>query len=79
MGAGGLLGSTGGTLLTQHVLKQQGGLATHQEEDARQAFLQHANKKGDAFQRFTSAYEQTQPQRIYAEEEEEEEDDDADK
>ena len=79
MGAGGLLGATGGTLLTQHVLKQQGGLATHQEEDARQAFLQHANKKGDAFQRFTSAYEQTQPQRIYAAEEDDEEGDDADK
>jgi len=55
VGAGGQLGATGGTLLTQLVLKQQGGLKNPKEEDARQAFLQHANKV-DEFSRFTAAY-----------------------
>lgn len=76
VGAGGQLGATGGTLLTQHVLKQQGGLNNPKEEDARQAFLQHANKAGDEFSRFTAAYRKTQPDRILAEEEEEEEEED---
>lgn len=73
MGAGGAIGATGGTLLTQHVLKQQGGLKPPSEEDARQAFLRHADKKEDAFSRFTEAYRSTQPTRVYAEEEDEEE------
>ena len=45
MGAGGTIGATGGTLLTQHVLKQQGGLSNPKEEDARALFLRHAGKK----------------------------------
>lgn len=55
MGAQGTIGATGGTLLTQHVLKQQGGLA-NAEVDARAAFLRHADTKGDVFSRFTNAY-----------------------
>lgn len=55
VGAGGQLGATGGTLLTQHVLKQQGGLA-NAEVDARAAFLRHANKTDDEMSRFTAAY-----------------------
>jgi hypothetical protein len=73
MGAGGAIGATGGTLLTQHVLKQQGGLKPPSEEDARQAFLRHADKNEDAFSRFTQAYRSTQPTRLLAEEEAEEE------
>lgn len=73
VGAGGQLGATGGTLLTQHVLKQQGGLHNPKEEDARAAFLRHAGKTGDEIDRFTSAYRQTQPQQIFAEEEDEDE------
>lgn len=70
VGAGGQLGATGGTLLTQHVLHQQGGLANPKEDDARQAFLQHAGKAEDRFSRFTQAYYATQPKTIYAEDEE---------
>lgn len=55
VGAGGQLGATGGTLLTQHVLKQQGGLA-NAEVDARAAFLRHAQKTDDNISRFTAAY-----------------------
>lgn len=55
VGAGGQLGATGGTLLTQHVLKQQGGLA-NAEVDARAAFLRHAQKTDDDISRFTAAY-----------------------
>lgn len=73
MGAGGQIGATGGTLLTQHVLKQQGGLSNPKEEDARAAFLRHAGKTGDEIERFTSAYNKTQPDRIFHEDEEEEE------
>ena len=65
MGAGGQLGATGGTLLTQHVLKQQGGIVNPKEQDPRQAFLQHANKT-DEFNRFTAAYAKTQPQGMCA-------------
>ncbi|PRW20712.1 WD repeat-containing 70 [Chlorella sorokiniana] len=72
VGAGGQLGATGGTLLTQHVLKQQGGLA-NAEVDARAAFLRHANKNDDQISRFTAAYKATQPAPIFAEEEEDEE------
>ncbi len=73
MGAGGQLGASGGTLLTQHVLKQQGGLLNPKDEDARAMFLRHADKAADEFERFTAAYRATQPQRIYQQEEEEEE------
>lgn len=73
VGAGGQLGASGGTLLTQHVLKQQGGLLNPKDEDARAMFLRHADKAADEFERFTAAYRATQPQRIYQEEEEEEE------
>lgn len=72
MGAGGQIGATGGTLLTQHVLKQQGGLHNPKEEDARALFLRHADKAGDQIDRFTSAYQQTQPTRIFHEDSEEE-------
>lgn len=73
VGAGGQLGASGGTLLTQHVLKQQGGLVNPRDEDARAMFLRHADKASDEFERFTAAYRATQPQRIYQQEEEEEE------
>jgi hypothetical protein len=55
------------------VLAQQGGLANFKEEDARAAFLQHADKE-DAFSRFTAAYEKTQGPTVFAAEEEDEED-----
>ncbi|KAL4854123.1 WD repeat-containing protein 70 [Chlorella vulgaris] len=73
VGTGGRLGATGGTLLTAHVLAQQGGLANFKEEDARAAFLQHADKE-DVFSRFTAAYEKTQGPTVFAAEEEDEED-----
>ncbi|KAL4433682.1 hypothetical protein ABPG75_000123 [Micractinium tetrahymenae] len=73
VGAGGQLGASGGTLLTQHVLKQQGGLVNPKDEDARAMFLRHADKASDEFERFTAAYRATQPQRIYQQEEDDEE------
>lgn len=71
-GAGGKLGATGGTLLTQYILKHQGALKAPADEDVRASILRHAGKE-DEFSRFTAAYAATQPQRIYAEEEKEEE------
>lgn len=67
-GAGGKLGSTGGTLLTQYVLKHHGKLKNPKDEDIRASILRHEGKT-DAFTRFTEAYQETQPSRIYAEEE----------
>lgn len=42
VGAGGKLGSTGGTLLTQYVLKTHGLLKNPQDEDIRASILRHA-------------------------------------
>ena len=44
-----------------------------EDEDIRAAILRHAGKEGDQFDKFTSAYAKTQPERIFAEEEEGEE------
>ncbi|KAG2425173.1 hypothetical protein HXX76_013927 [Chlamydomonas incerta] len=72
-GKGGKLGSTGGTLLTQHLLKQRGGLmAPEHEPDPREAMLRHADKAKDEFSAWTAAYRTTQPKPMYAQEEAEE-------
>lgn len=71
-GAGGKLGATGGTLLTQYILKHQGILKSPAEEDVRASILRHADKE-DEFSLFTAAYKSTQPQRVYADVEETEE------
>lgn len=73
VGAGGKLGTSGGTLLTQYILKHQGQLKNPGEEDVRASILRHAGKE-DVFSRFTEAYAATQPEKIYAAPEEEEED-----
>jgi WD repeat-containing protein 70 len=65
VGAGGKLGASGGSLLTQYVLKHQGMLKNPAEEDVRASILRHAGKE-DEFSAFTAAYAKTQPQRIYA-------------
>jgi len=70
-GSGGRAGVTGGTLLTQHVLAQQGGLQAPAEEDIRAALLRKTDDDG-RFAAFTSAYAKTQPDRILHVEEEEE-------
>lgn len=72
-GAGGKLGSTGGTLLTQYIMKNQGTLKNPEEEDVRASILRHHGKE-DEMSRFTAAYAATQPKKIYAEPEGEEED-----
>ncbi|KAJ9509983.1 hypothetical protein QJQ45_011683 [Haematococcus lacustris] len=77
MGKQGRIGTTGGTLLTQHLLKQKGKLKPPDlTMDPREAILRHAGKK-DVFSQFTAAYKETQPEAIYAvsEDEEEKEDD----
>ncbi len=72
VGAGGALGTSGGTLLTQFIMKNQGMLKAPAEEDVRAALLRHEGKS-DVFSRFTAAYAQTQPKPIFAEPEEGEE------
>lgn len=70
-GAGGQLGATGGTLLTQYVLKHHGLLKNPKDEDIRASILRHEGKV-DEFSRFTDAYAATQPERLYAKPDEEE-------
>lgn len=43
-GAQGKLGSSGGTLLTQYLLKNKGGLQAPKDEDVRAAILRHAGE-----------------------------------
>jgi hypothetical protein len=69
VGRAGRIGSTGGTLLTQHLLKTRGKLvSTDAELDPREAILRHEGKQDD-ISHLTSAYAKTQPQPIFAEEE----------
>jgi len=73
-GAGrqGRIGTTGGTLLTQHLMRTRGGLVGVDEEmDPREAILRHGNKD-DQICQLTAAYHKTQPVPIFAEESEEE-------
>ena len=69
-GSGGRLGVTGGTLLTQHVLKSRGGfglVAPSEEGDIRQRMLAHGDlsKKDPSMAALTSAYRETQPERVF--------------
>lgn len=70
-GAAGLIGKTGGTLLTQYILKNHGMLKNPAEEDIRAAILRH-EAHADEFAAHTAAYNKTQPKKIFAEEEKEE-------
>ncbi|GBF89454.1 hypothetical protein Rsub_02026 [Raphidocelis subcapitata] len=73
-GRQGRIGTTGGTLLTQHLLRQKGGLVGGEEEmDPREAILRHAGKE-DEISMLTAAYAKTQPAPIYAEPSDDEED-----
>lgn len=75
-GGGGRIGSTGGTLLTQHLLKTRGKLVSVDSEmDPREAILRHGDKKGDAVSLLTAAYAKTQPKPVFAEPEPEEDED----
>jgi hypothetical protein len=66
VGRAGRIGSTGGTLLTQHLLKTRGKLiSTDAEMDAREAILRHGDKD-DEMSALTAAYAKTQPRPIYA-------------
>jgi hypothetical protein len=47
-GAGGKLGTSGGTLLTQYLLKNKGALHNPAEEDVRAAILRHAGEMSAA-------------------------------
>lgn len=73
-GAGGNIGATGGTLLTQYVLKSQGLLKNPAEEDIRSAILRHGDAAKQEFGAHLKAYAQTQPKPVFAKDEEEEED-----
>lgn len=68
-GAGrqGRIGTTKKTLLTQHLLRKEGGLVGVDEEmDPRESILRHAGKE-DEVSLLTKAYAKTQPKPIYAE------------
>ena len=61
---------TGGTLLTQHVLKSRGGfglVAPSEEGDIRERMLAHGDlsKKDPSMAALTSAYRETQPERVF--------------
>eukprot|EP00873_Tetraselmis_striata_P012673 jgi/Tetstr1/432937/TSEL_022277.t1 len=66
-GRGGKLGSTGGTLLTQHLLKQAGNKRPDEMLDTREALLRHATAAESDPHFFGSAYADTQPKIIFAE------------
>ncbi|KAF6259467.1 WD40 repeat-like protein [Scenedesmus sp. NREL 46B-D3] len=75
LGRAGRIGATGGTLLTQHLLKTRGKLqSVDTEMDPREAILRHANTKDDQISMLTAAYAKTQPKPVFAEPESEEED-----
>lgn len=67
-GAEGRLGTSTGSLLTQYLMKNSGTLKNPADEDVRASILRHAEKESE-FARFTDAYTQTQPTRIFATEE----------
>ena len=78
-GKGGKLGVTRGTLLTQYLMKTQGNLINPAEEkDVRAAMLRHGDAATAQMGVFMSAYQETQPKRIYARDEDDEQDDDGD-
>ena len=69
-GSGGRLGVTGGTLLTQHVLKSRGGfglVAPSEEGDIRERMLAHGDlsSRDPSMAALTSAYRETQPERVF--------------
>ena len=69
-GAGGRVGGgTGGTLLTQHLMRAGGNVAPAQEGDVREAILRHSA----ASELVDTAYAETQPHRNFAEPDPEEE------
>lgn len=72
-GRGGKLGSTGGTLLTQHLLKQAGNKRPDEMQDTREAILRHANTAESDPHFFGHAYATTQPKAIFAEASDDEE------
>jgi hypothetical protein len=75
LGRAGRIGATGGTLLTQHLLKTRGKLqSVDTEMDPREAILRHANTQDDQISMLTAAYAKTQPKPVFAEPEAEEED-----
>lgn len=76
MGRAGRIGTTGGTLLTQHLMKTRGKLVSVDAEmDPREAILRHGDKKGDSVSLLTAAYAKTQPKPVFAEPEPDEDED----
>eukprot|EP01024_Parvocaulis_polyphysoides_P002925 TRINITY_DN108374_c0_g1_i1.p1 TRINITY_DN108374_c0_g1~~TRINITY_DN108374_c0_g1_i1.p1 ORF type:complete len:108 (+),score=23.11 TRINITY_DN108374_c0_g1_i1:39-326(+) len=65
-------GTTGGDLLTQHLLKKRGEfVAVREQMDPREALLRH-EEKNPSLDAYTSAYKETQPEIILQPEEEDE-------
>lgn len=75
MGRAGRIGNTGGTLLTQHLLKTRGKLVSVDTEmDPREAILRHEGKE-DEISALTAAYAKTQPKPVFAQPDEDEDED----
>ncbi len=67
-GRAGRIGATGGTLLTQHLMRKRGKLVSVDAEmDPRESILRHDARGDDAITRLTEVYAATQPKPIYAE------------
>ena len=78
-GAAGALGAgTGGTLLTQHIMRNNDmlGEKNWRQNDPREAILRHAADAEANPWRTSGAYAETQPKPIFAEPEPEEDDSD---
>lgn len=72
-GRHGKIGTTGGTILTQYLLKSHGMLHNPDEEDVRASILRHAEQGEDPrFAAYTAAYNETQPVPIFAKPDEDE-------
>ena len=76
VGTGGATGGTGGTLLTQHIMKQSDmiGDKNWRLQDPREAILRHAKDAEENPWRTQNAYASTQPVPIFHESDDEEED-----
>ncbi|CAD7699667.1 unnamed protein product [Ostreobium quekettii] len=71
VGKGGRIGATGGTLLTQYLLKHKGKMVpVEEEQDPRKAILRHSKED---FSAFTAAYKKTQPTPMFAQDDDDEE------
>ena len=78
VGTGGAVGGTGGTLLTQHIMRNSGMLGEQnwRLQDPREAILRHAKDAEENPWRTQNAYAETQPEPIFHQSDEDEDEED---